>query len=118
MAYACSSDCTEMYLVTSKKTLKYRNISKNPVVSLMVDTREKNARQDVRALTISGRAIEIHDLAKLSTIRNEMRTRHGHLAGLIDQPDVAWICVYIEAFQLLNGVHTSHHVRLSSDRER
>lgn len=115
MAYSCSSDCSEIYLVTSTKTLKYRNICLSPTVSLMVDTRSENDRSRVHALSISGLATEIEDCKLREKVRHQMMARHPHLADLIQQPDVSWFCVRVHNFQLLVGVHESFYVDLTQD---
>ncbi len=115
MAYSCSSDCSEIYLVTSRRTQKYRNICQAPQVSLMVDTRCENDRPNICALTISGSTTEMDDAAKVEGVRRQLLVRHPHLANLIDQPDVAWICVHVSAFQLLEGVTRSYHARMKEE---
>ena len=41
MAYAADDDCREIYMVTHRKTNKYKNLKENPAVSLLIDTREE-----------------------------------------------------------------------------
>ena len=113
MAYTCSTDCTEIYLVTPVNTLKYRNLTSNAKVSLLVDTREKESRQNIQALTITGKAHIIRDTGKIDAVRSQIQQRHAHLRDLLDQPDIAFICVSVETYQLQNGVYESHFVRLS-----
>ncbi len=117
MAYTCSEDCTEIYLVTPVNTLKYRNLTSNSRVSLMVDTRETESRSMVRALTITGKASVIEDRGKIDAVHSQIKQRHAHLQNLTDQPDIAFICVSIETIQFQNGVHESHFVRLSDSNE-
>lgn len=113
MAYTCSTDCTEIYLVTPVNTLKYRNLKSNARVSLLVDTRQKESRSTVRALTIAGKASLIGDRVKIDAVRSQIKQRHAHLQDLPDQPDIAFICVKIETVQLQSGVRGSHFVRFS-----
>ncbi len=113
MAYICSTDCTEIYLVTPVKTLKYRNLESNATVSLLVDTREKESRQNIQALTITGKAHIIRDAGKINAVRSKIQQRHAHLRELLDQPDIAFICVSVETYQLLDGVYKAHFVRLA-----
>lgn len=112
MAYSCSSDCSEIYLVTSRSTQKYQNICQSPKISLMVDTRSEDERTRIRALTISGLATDIDDTQKLEDVRHQMLARHPQFADFIHQPDVALICVRVHDFQLLDGIHQSYHVNL------
>ena len=57
MAYVTDDDCGAIYMVTGRETTKYRNISANPQVSLLIDTREEHpgdSRPKAQALTVSG----------------------------------------------------------------
>lgn len=113
MAYVCSTDCTEIYLVTPVNTLKYRNLTSNAKVSLLVDTRGKESRPMIRALTITGQAHIIRDTGKKDAVRRQIQQRHAHLQTLLDLSDIAFICVRIEAFQLQSGVHNAHYERIA-----
>lgn len=115
MAYACSTDCTEIYMVTPVKTLKYRNLTVNARVSLLVDTRGKEPRASIQALTITGQAHTIRDAGKKDLVRKQIQLRHAHLQGLLDQPDIAFICVRIGAFQLQSGVHEAYYKRMADN---
>jgi nitroimidazol reductase NimA-like FMN-containing flavoprotein (pyridoxamine 5'-phosphate oxidase superfamily) len=39
MAYVTDNDCREIYMVTNRQSTKFRNLSANPLVSLLIDTR-------------------------------------------------------------------------------
>lgn len=116
MAYACTPDCRQIYLVTPRQTLKYRNMRAQCRVSLMVDTRETMPRGEVRALTVNGRALEITDAAEAAAAREVLAGRHPHLQSLLALPDLAFIRVEIETLQLLKGPQASHFVRLSAEK--
>ena len=40
MSYATDDDCREIYMATHRDTKKYKNLTANPSVSLLIDTRE------------------------------------------------------------------------------
>lgn len=113
MAYTCSSDCAEIYLATPRQTQKYRNLSTDNQVSLLVDTRMTAGRQNIQAVTITGRAQEISDAAHEVQIRNDFLHRHVHLQGFLDLPDIAFILVRVDSFQLLSGAQDSYYIRLT-----
>ena len=114
MAYTASSDATRMFLVTPKNTLKYQNMVRDPRVSLMIDSRNKASRQEIRALTVSGHGAEVADPETIKDLRDAFAVRHPHLKRLLEEPDVAWISVRVDSFQLLDGVHDAHHLQLES----
>ena len=77
----------------------------------MVDTRCEDDRSHIRALTISGLVKDIDDTQKLEKVRRLMLDRHPQLADLIHQSDVFLICIHVDSFQLLDGIHQSYHVK-------
>ena len=57
MVYATDEQCREIYMVTHRQTKKFRNLTENPVVSLLIDTREEDLgprRSNAKALTVNG----------------------------------------------------------------
>jgi nitroimidazol reductase NimA-like FMN-containing flavoprotein (pyridoxamine 5'-phosphate oxidase superfamily) len=113
MAYICDEDVTAIYLVTPSQSLKYRNILQDGRVSLLVDTREKDPRGTIRALTISGQARVVPDERQRHPMLQAFARRHRHLKGLLAQDDIVLVCVRIKALQLLNGPQEAHHILLS-----
>ncbi len=118
MAYVCSEDATDIYLVTSSKSLKYRNIIQDGRVSLLVDTRDKDTRGTIRALTIGGQARVVLDEREKHTMLQAFARRHGHLKGLLEQADIALVRIQIRSLQLLNGPQEAHHILLPEGGER
>ena len=111
MAYVTDDDCREIYMVTNRKTKKFRNLSENPSVSLLIDTREEDYGSEsptARAITISGVFTQLHDENKKSQISAEMAYQHPHIQDLIEQPDSEILCIKIVSFLLLNGPTEAH----------
>jgi nitroimidazol reductase NimA-like FMN-containing flavoprotein (pyridoxamine 5'-phosphate oxidase superfamily) len=107
MSYATDKDCREIYMVTPKKTKKYQNLTGNPAVSLLIDTRDEdrgNNRHRAKALTVNGRFEAIRDPGKKNLIKASLLERHPHLNVLVDDPDVEFFAVRIKSLQLLEGV--------------
>lgn len=107
MSYATDEDCREIYMVTHKKTKKYRNLTGNPEVSLLIDTREEdrgNHRHLAKALTVNGRFEAISDPEKRDLVKARLLERHPHLNALVDDPDVEFFSVRIKSLQLLEGL--------------
>lgn len=107
MSYATDKDCREIYMVTHKKTKKYQNLTVNPKVSLLIDTREEdrgNHRHLAKALTVNGLFEAIGDPGKKDLVRTRLLERHPHLNVLADDPDVEFFAVRIKSLQLLEGI--------------
>ncbi len=47
MAYITDATCEEIYMVTHKNTTKFNNLQNNPLVSLLIDSRETQPRFNI-----------------------------------------------------------------------
>jgi nitroimidazol reductase NimA-like FMN-containing flavoprotein (pyridoxamine 5'-phosphate oxidase superfamily) len=112
MAYATNEDCTEIYMATHRSTKKFRNLSENPAVSLMIDTREDAPRAQARALTVEGICAPIADDSKKQLARARLLSSHPHLEGFLTHIDNEILCVTIRSFLLLKGLTEAHHATL------
>ncbi|MCF8120325.1 MAG: pyridoxamine 5'-phosphate oxidase family protein [Deltaproteobacteria bacterium] len=106
MAYICDADCQYVYMVTDKKTAKFRNLKKNPAVSLLVDTRETHGaehRSQTQALTVAG-VYEPLQEEMLPAIRDMLLETHPQLSVFLKDPDARILSVRLESFLLLDGL--------------
>jgi nitroimidazol reductase NimA-like FMN-containing flavoprotein (pyridoxamine 5'-phosphate oxidase superfamily) len=111
MAYVTDEGCREIYMVTLRESRKFSNLRENPLVSLLVDTRERHRgvqRQAAKALTIEGEFRRVGDVEKEAGIRRMLLARHPHLKPLLDEEDSEIVCVKISSFLLLDGVTDAH----------
>jgi len=107
MSYISDEEGQEVYLVSHKETKKYSNLIENPVVSLLIDTREKEKggrRIYIKALTVSGEFQIINDAGKKDLIRTKFSKGHSHLADFLNDPGAEIFSIRIRSFQLLDGV--------------
>lgn len=117
MAYVASPDSKKLYLVTSRSTRKYNNISRNPKISLLMDTRgSAGARSDTMALTIDGQCASMAEGAEKQTVLQRFRDQHPNLTSLLDHPDMDILEVVVETALLLIGAQESHFERISQSR--
>ena len=61
MAYITLESASRLYLVTPRNTRKFRNINRNPNVSLLIDTRGEQDRAKTKALTLTGTCFTLKD---------------------------------------------------------
>lgn len=111
MAYTTDDECREIYMVTNKLTKKYRNLTENPLVSLLIDTRDEDTgsgRLKAKALTVEGAFEGIEDEARKDIIRNRLLERHPHLGTLALHPDAEVFSIKVLSFLLLRGPTDSH----------
>jgi len=104
MAYAASRDAARIYLATYRHTRKYRNLQKNPRVSLLIDSRE---RMQARALTIEGEAAEPDAGEEREKARQLLLEIHPHMQGFLDEKDTALLCVKVRAGVFADGLRTT-----------
>ena len=115
MAYVTDEDCLEIYMVTNKKTKKYKNLIANPSVSILIDTRDEHPRthrREAKALTVSGVSQDVEDRDKTAMIRAKLLEKHPHLQTFFEDPDVGIVSVKIESFLLLDGLTEAHFAEI------
>jgi nitroimidazol reductase NimA-like FMN-containing flavoprotein (pyridoxamine 5'-phosphate oxidase superfamily) len=112
MAYATDESGTEIYMATQRATQKFRNLTENRAVSLLIDTRETLPRSQARALTVEGTCAPIEDDSKKKFARNRLLSMHPHLNDFLLHSDSEILCVTIHSFLLLKGLTEAHHARL------
>ena len=108
MAYVTDALCKEIYMVTLKNTTKFKNLQRNPCVSILVDTRETQPRSKAQALTIDGFFTPLTDENKKENIRASLLETHPHMETFMKNPDAEIICIKINSFLLLDGLTESH----------
>jgi nitroimidazol reductase NimA-like FMN-containing flavoprotein (pyridoxamine 5'-phosphate oxidase superfamily) len=113
MAYAIDDACRELYMATQKSTQKYKNLQQNPAVSLLIDTRGMQLREQIRALTINGVYQSIENEKTKTQIMNKLLKRHPHLKDFFSHADIVFLCIKLRSFLLLNDVSESHYVQIN-----
>jgi nitroimidazol reductase NimA-like FMN-containing flavoprotein (pyridoxamine 5'-phosphate oxidase superfamily) len=114
MAYVADEEATTLFMVTLKTSRKYRNLTLNPHVSLLVDTRA-DARGDsgsILALTVSGASSVLKGGADKDLVLRRIVQAHPHLKDLAFDPDAEVISIKIESLLLLEGASTAHFEEL------
>ena len=114
MAYVTDENCEEIYMVTLRNTQKYKNLNKNPAVSLLIDTREKSPRSEAKALTVEGVCTKIESDAKRKKVKTKLLAAHPHLDGFINHPEAEILCIKISSFLLLKGLLDAHFEPIKS----
>jgi nitroimidazol reductase NimA-like FMN-containing flavoprotein (pyridoxamine 5'-phosphate oxidase superfamily) len=111
MAYTTDEDCSEIYMATHRSTRKFKNLTENPSVSLLIDTREEHKgshRSEAKALTVSGVFQRLEDNQKRAWVKARLLSRHPHIREFLDHPDAEVIRIKIQSFLLLEGLTDAH----------
>ena len=111
MAYVADDTCREIYMVTHKNTKKYKNLMKNPYVSLLIDSRDEDMgarRFKAKALTASGVFEKIEDQGEKDFACARLLNRHPHLKKFALDPDAEVLRIIVTSFLLLDGLTDSY----------
>ena len=111
MAYATDETCAEIYMVTHRTTGKYRNLTSNPHVSLLIDTREEHPgerRLEAQALTVEGAFRPIQDEEKRVFAEARLTASHPYLKDFMRNGDAEIFSVKVVSFLLLDGLSDAH----------
>ncbi len=112
MAYITDATCEEIYMVTHKNTTKFKNLQRNPCVSLLIDSRETQPRSNAQALTIDGVFTSLTDENKKQKIRGRMLESFPPMKAFIHHPEAELIRIKINSFLLLDGLEESHFISM------
>jgi nitroimidazol reductase NimA-like FMN-containing flavoprotein (pyridoxamine 5'-phosphate oxidase superfamily) len=112
VAFAASHDLRYIYFATTRATRKYRNITNEPRVAFLVDSRTNREADfhEAIAVTVSGRAIEAEAGAGRAA-RKFYLAKHPYLEEFVGSPTcalfaVAVDCYYmVERFQKVTELH-------------
>jgi nitroimidazol reductase NimA-like FMN-containing flavoprotein (pyridoxamine 5'-phosphate oxidase superfamily) len=116
MAYVTDADGRTVYMVTLGNSRKYRNLTRNPHVSLLVDTRSLQPppeRGGIQALTVLGECSTVIDDATRKELLGRIAAAHPHTGELARQSDARLLAVRVNALLLLDGIDNAHFETLT-----
>lgn len=96
VAFASSEDLKELYFATTRATRKYANLSSDPRVAMLVDSRS-NEVSDFRwamAVTATGKAEEVEGQEKEKVLRTYL-AKHPHLDDFVSSPSCALLKIRV-----------------------
>ena len=107
VAILLTKDRRGIVFATPTSTAKYRNMKKDSKVSLLIDTRENNRRDYLKAeaMTIFGRAKEIKEGPRWAELATLLASKHKELEAFIAAPTTALMlvtisrCMHVGKFQ-------------------
>jgi nitroimidazol reductase NimA-like FMN-containing flavoprotein (pyridoxamine 5'-phosphate oxidase superfamily) len=114
MAYVADDTGEKLYMATAEDSRKFTNLSQNPFVSLLIDTRTTQRRDQTRALTVSGTCAPVSDRTERAAAAQRLRNAHPQLESLLDDPGIEILCVKADSFLLLDGVSDAHFLTVDS----
>ncbi|MFW9960733.1 MAG: pyridoxamine 5'-phosphate oxidase family protein [Candidatus Thorarchaeota archaeon] len=103
VAYAATDDVNHFFFATMRERLKYRNLSINPRVSLIIDDRDKKSSDfnETTSITVIGTARDI-----IGPERDEnasiLLKRHPSLTDFVNSPECAVIRVDVDKIYVVS----------------
>ena len=104
VGFVATDDCKEVVFATLRDTSKFRNVSKNKHVSLLIDTQKNSATdfKDAEALTVLGTAGEVKEERKKEYVALYLK-KHPYLEDFIKTPNCAVMRVSVEKYILVQN---------------
>lgn len=118
VAFSSSSDLQEIYFATSRTTRKFDNITANPKVSLLVDSRSNDVSDFhlARAATALGEASEADDPER-QRIARLLLTKHPHLNDFVQSPTSAMLRVRVKTYYLVSSFQKVRELHMDLNQQ-
>jgi len=102
VAFAASGDLRRITFVTMRATTKYRNISADPNVSVLIDSRTHSVEDftAAAAVTAIGKVTELEGEASEPTVEHFLQ-KHPHMEAFVRSPSTALCSVNVEKYYLV-----------------
>ena len=104
MAFAATADLDRLLLATERSSRKFANLSAEPRVALLIDSRSNRDSdlQEAVAATVMGRAEEV-DPAERGGLLRLYVAKHPQLEAFVTSPSCALISVQVEVYYVASG---------------
>jgi len=102
VAFALTGDGRGILFATPRGTRKYRNLRKNPSVSLLIDTRSNSSRDYLGAesVAVEGRATPLRRGRRRGELAKALCRAHPRLRSFVADPTTA--LVFVEVMQVVH----------------
>ena len=102
VAFAATPDLGTLLFATTRSTRKFRNLTAEPEVSLLVDNRSNREAdfQDAVAVTAVGRAVEVAG-ADQAGLRTTYLAKHPYLEDFLVAPTCALVGVEVASYYVV-----------------
>jgi heme iron utilization protein len=99
VAFAVTPDLHYLIFATTRATRKYDNLSKHPLVSLVIDNRTNETTDfaEAAAVTVLGRASEVHGDERSQLLKTYLY-RHPYLETFATSPNCTLFAVKVERY--------------------
>lgn len=103
MTYLLSDDLRVLYLISTRKSRKFKNLLANPRVSVLVDSRQyPTAGANIVSVTFTGLFQPLAD-AEAERVKTAFAREHPELTEILNHPDSVIFAVKLTSYLLLDG---------------
>lgn len=105
MIYVPGDDLRILYMVSFRESRKYKNLLKNPRVSVLVDTRQDfSSRGDANITSITFEGIyETVPQDKMEQLKKHLNTKNPGLSEIINNPASVLLGIRLKSYLMLQG---------------
>lgn len=114
VVFAATQDLKLLLFATTRATRKYDNLSHDPRVALLIDSRS-NLNSDIHgaiAVTATGIAEEVGEKEKEALLKIYL-AKHPHLKDFVHSPTCALLRVKVETYYLVSKFQKVFELRIS-----
>ena len=114
VVFAATEDLKHLLFATTRATRKYDNLSHDPRVALLIDSRS-NLNSDIHgaiAVTATGVAEEVGEKEKEALLKIYL-AKHPHLKEFVHSPTCALLRIKVEAYYLVSKFQKVFELRIS-----
>jgi heme iron utilization protein len=114
VVFAATQDLKSLLFATTRATRKYDNLSHDPRVALLIDSRS-NLNSDIHgaiAVTATGIAEEVGEKEKEALLKIYL-AKHPHLKDFVHSPTCALLRVKVETYYLVSKFQKVFELRIS-----
>ena len=105
MTYMPSDDLKILYMISIQESKKYNNLSSNPDVSVLIDTRQRiSYQEDKKIISVTFEGVyELIEEKEIEQIKDRFCNEHLELDEILKSPSVVIFAIKLKSFLLLDG---------------
>ena len=103
VAFAAGRDLKDLFFATARTTRKYSNLTANPGVAMLIDSRSNQMSDFLEAVAVTavGKAAEVAENEKEDCLEIYL-SKHGHLEEFARSPTCALVRVRVKSYYLVS----------------
>ena len=115
VAFHASDDLKNIYFVTPKTTRKFRNLTADSRVSVMINSSTNQTSDFHRAISVTGVGqARIVDGSDMTTVLAQYLDKHPHLEEFARSPSCALVGVSIKSYYMVKNFQNVMELHLES----